>query len=92
MMYSDVFCKVYNEFGWNYYPEIFGGQLLTWLQRHNVQPKNSMDLGCGTGILCEILQKSGIRAAGMDFSSGMIEIARRGNREIRQLQEMKYGE
>ena len=82
MMYSDVFCKVYNEFGWNYYPEIFGGQLLTWLQRHNVQPKNSMDLGCGTGILCEILQKSGIRAAGMDFSSGMIEIARRGNREI----------
>ena len=25
-MYSDVFCKVYNEFGWNYYPEIFGEQ------------------------------------------------------------------
>ena len=23
-MYSDVFCKVYNEFGWNYYPEAFG--------------------------------------------------------------------
>ena len=28
-MYSDIFCKVYNEFGWNYYPEIFGEQLLT---------------------------------------------------------------
>ena len=27
-MYSDVFCKVYNEFGWNYYPEIFGEQLI----------------------------------------------------------------
>lgn len=27
-MYSDVFCKVYNEFGWNYYPEIFGEHLL----------------------------------------------------------------
>ena len=26
-MYSDVFCKVYNEFGWNYYPEAFGQQL-----------------------------------------------------------------
>ena len=30
-MYSDVFCKVYNEFGWNYYPEAFGEQLLKWL-------------------------------------------------------------
>ncbi len=81
-MYSDVFCKVYNEFGWNYYPEIFGQQLLTWLQRRNIHPKNSMDLGCGTGILCEILHSSGILAAGMDFSSGMIDIARQGNPEI----------
>ena len=81
-MYSDVFCKVYNEFGWNYYPEIFGQQLLTWLQRRGIQPKNSMDLGCGTGVLCEILLGSGIRAAGMDFSAGMIEIARQGNPQI----------
>ena len=75
-MYSEVFCKVYNEFGWNYYPEIFGEQLLQWLQEHQVQPKNALDLGCGTGILCEILDKAGIRAAGMDFSAGMIDIAR----------------
>ena len=75
-MYSDVFCKVYNEFGWNYYPEIFGEQLLQWLQKHGVSPKNAMDLGCGTGILCEILHKTGINASGMDFSAGMIEIAR----------------
>ena len=81
-MYSEVFCKVYNEFGWNYYPEIFGQQLLVWLERHKVAPKTCMDLGCGTGILCEILHNSGIRAAGMDFSSGMIDIARQGNPEI----------
>ena len=81
-MYSDVFCKVYNEFGWNYYPEIFGEQLLAWLRRRGLQPKNAMDLGCGTGILCEILQANGIQAAGMDFSAGMIEIARRGNPDI----------
>ena len=81
-MYSDVFCKVYNEFGWNYYPEIFGQQLLTWLKRHDVQPKSSMDLACGTGILCEILYSNGIQAAGMDFSSGMIDIARQGSPEI----------
>lgn len=81
-MYSDVFCKVYNEFGWNYYPEIFGQQLLTWLRRRGIQPKTSMDLGCGTGVLCEILLGSGISAAGMDFSAGMIEIARQSNPEI----------
>lgn len=33
-MYSDVFCKVYNKFGWNYYPAIFGEQLLEWLRRN----------------------------------------------------------
>ena len=81
-MYSDVFCKVYNEFGWNYYPEIFGQQLLIWLSRHDFAPKTSMDLGCGTGILCQILHRSGTCAAGMDFSAGMIEIARQGSEEI----------
>lgn len=81
-MYSDVFCRVYNEFGWNYYPEIFGQQLMEWLRRHSAKPRTSMDLACGTGILCQILHNNGIRASGMDFSSGMIEIARRGNPEI----------
>lgn len=81
-MYSDVFCKVYNEFGWNYYPEIFGEQLLQWLKLQNLQPRSSMDLACGTGILCEILQNSGIKASGMDFSAGMIDIARERTPEI----------
>ena len=81
-MYSDVFCKVYNEFGWNYYPEIFGQQLLQWLDEHGVKPRTSMDLACGTGILCQILHKRGIRASGMDLSAGMIEIARSGSPEI----------
>lgn len=78
-MYSDVFCKVYNEFGWNYYPEIFGEQLLEWLGQNGVKPETSLDLACGTGILCEILHKNGIRASGMDLSAGMIEIARAGD-------------
>ena len=81
-MYSDVFCKVYNEFGWNYYPEIFGQQLLKWLERQGLRPQTAMDLACGTGVLCEILQESGIRASGMDFSAGMIDIARSKNSEI----------
>jgi len=75
-MYSDIFCKVYNEFGWNYYPEAFGEQLLQWMQENHFHPKTSMDLACGTGVLCEILRDQGIASAGMDFSSGMIDIAR----------------
>ena len=75
-MYSDIFCKVYNEFGWNYYPEAFGEQLLQWMQAQDFHPKTSMDLACGTGVLCEILRNQGIESAGMDYSRGMIEIAR----------------
>lgn len=75
-MYSEVFCKVYNEFGWNYYPEIFGEQLLQWLKNKGLKPQSAMDLACGTGILCAILDAAGIEASGMDFSSGMIGIAK----------------
>ena len=78
-MYSDVFCKVYNEFGWNYYPEVFGQQLLKWLEREKIKVSTSLDLACGTGVLCRILSESGIKARGVDLSSGMIDIARRDN-------------
>ena len=81
-MYSDIFCKVYNEFGWNYYPEIFGAQLLAWLQDHTLAPKNALDLGCGTGVLCRILKDAGMDAMGMDYSSGMVDIARKENPDI----------
>ena len=81
-MYSDAFCKVYNEFGWNYFPEAFGEQLLIWLQQNQVKVKTSLDLACGTGVLCEILHDQGINASGMDYSEGMIEIAKQRNSEI----------
>ena len=81
-MYSDIFCKVYNEFGWNYYPEIFGQQLLTWLSQKGIRPNNALDLGCGTGVLCRILQDAGMDSMGMDYSSGMVSIARETNPDI----------
>ena len=81
-MYSDAFCKVYNEFGWNYFPEAFGEQLLTWLELNQVEVKSSLDLGCGTGVLCEILHDNGIESSGVDFSEGMIEIAKKRNPNI----------
>lgn len=81
-MYSDIFCKVYNEFGWNYYPEIFGETLLKWMRQNGVTVKTSMDLACGTGVLCELLHKEGIKASGMDLSEGMIRIARERSSNI----------
>lgn len=81
-MYSDIFCKVYNEFGWNYYPEAFGDQLLQWIAREQVTVDRALDLACGTGILCKRLWEAGIRASGMDFSPGMIEIAKKNCPEL----------
>ena len=81
-MYSDIFCKVYNEFGWNYYPEAFAQQLLRWLRQNGVSPKTAMDLACGTGILCRILQENGVEASGMDLSEGMIRIARENHPDL----------
>ena len=81
-MYSDVFCKVYNEFGWNYYPEAFGEQLLQWLERREITVRTALDLACGTGVLCRILKQAGIESRGMDFSAGMIDIARSESPDI----------
>ena len=81
-MYSDVFCKVYNEFGWNYYPEAFGEQLLQWIDRQGNTVRTALDRACGTGVLCRILKKAGIESRGMDFSSGMIDIARQESPDI----------
>jgi len=75
-MYSEVFCKVYNEFGWNCYPEAFGEELLQWIRQTGASIKSAMDLGCGTGILCDILSRSGIRASGTDLSESMIAVAK----------------
>ena len=81
-MYGDVFCRVYNELGWNYYPEAFGEQLLAWLREQGRGVKTALDLGCGTGVLCRILAQQGIAARGMDLSPGMIAIARESAPEL----------
>lgn len=75
-MYSDVFCRVYNEFGWNYFPEAFAEELLQWLKKEGLCVRTSVDLACGSGVLCEKLHEAGIDAMGMDLSEGMIKVAR----------------
>lgn len=94
-MYSDIFCRIYNEFGWNYYPEVFGEQLLRWLERKAIHPETALDLACGTGVLCRILRRGGLRASGMDLSEGMIRIAREadpeGNYEVADMTDYRPG-
>ena len=75
-MYEEAFCKVYNEFGWNCYPEAFGEELLEWLRDNRIEVGSCLDIGCGTGVLCEILTAHGIAAQGIDLSEHMIAIAR----------------
>ena len=75
-MYSSAFCRVYNEFGWNVYPEVFAGQLLRLMEREGIRARTALDLGCGTGVLCRALAEHGIDARGVDLSGDMIALAR----------------
>lgn len=75
-MYNSRFCRVYNEFGWNEYPRVFGGELLEWLGKNGIGVKSALDLGCGTGVLCETLGEQGIETFGVDLSPDMIAVAR----------------
>ena len=81
-MYGTLFSKVYDAFGWNFYPEEFAELLLKWMQENGIRVESMLDIGCGTGVLCHVLQEHGIKAHGMDLSEGMIEVARRNYPEI----------
>ena len=75
-MYSSLFCRLYNDFGWNEYPRVFAEQLLQWLKQRNVAVRSALDLGCGTGVLCEALHGQGIDTLGVDLSREMLDLAR----------------
>ncbi|MDO4621985.1 MAG: class I SAM-dependent methyltransferase [Eubacteriales bacterium] len=75
MAYNEGFCKMYNTFGWNYYPESFGEMLLQWLRKEQIQVQSAVDLGCGTGMLCHVLAEAGIQTLGVDLAEEMIRTA-----------------
>ena len=43
-MYSDIFSKLYDAFGWNYYPESFAQLLLRWIDEQGLHINNMLDL------------------------------------------------
>jgi len=75
-MYGEEFSRIYSEYGWNIYAELFAGRLLRWMRAHGVRVRTAVDLGCGTGILCRALAGEGIRVTGVDLSPAMIGQAR----------------
>ena len=48
-MYSDLFSRVYDAFGWNYYPEEFAVLLQRWMEKNQIRVQSMLDIGCGTG-------------------------------------------
>jgi ubiquinone/menaquinone biosynthesis C-methylase UbiE len=49
---------------------------LLLLAHQRVHPKNILDVCCGTGNMCELLQREGFKMAGFDLSPGMIAEAK----------------
>lgn len=75
-MYGSAFCRAYNEFGWNAYPEVFAEQLLDWIALRGMTVRSCLDLGCGTGVLCARLAERGVETLGLDLSADMTAQAR----------------
>ena len=82
-MYGSLFCRVYNEFGWNVYPEVFAERLWRYLEQNGRPVRSALDLGSGTGVLCQALAAHGIEASGVDLSEAMIAIARERSGALR---------
>ena len=74
-MYSDMVCKIYNELGWNYFPEFFGRELVSWIREQEQPIASCLDLACGTGRLSEEFFKLGYDVLGIDYSEEMLNEA-----------------
>ena len=75
-MYSKEFTKLYKESGWELFPEIFADYFLDCFKKKNISIKSNLDLACGTGYLCNILNENGIESMGVDISPDMIDLAK----------------
>lgn len=73
--YNKEFSKIYDTYGWNYYPEYFAEMLLDWMEREQISCRKALDIGCGTGILCNALYQKGMQVKGVDLSAEMLRRA-----------------
>ncbi|OOO00393.1 MAG: methyltransferase [Epulopiscium sp. Nele67-Bin004] len=74
-IYND-FAKVYNKFMGDTPYEKWYKFLHDQLQKHNIKPNIVCDLGCGTGVMCEMFAHDNIEVIGIDKSQEMLMEAR----------------
>ena len=53
------------------------GYYFLLLTQQDVHPEKILDICCGTGTMCQMLNREGFETSGFDMSPGMIEEARR---------------
>lgn len=78
-MIAPIYAKFYN-FQLKYYGNIVDNQKALNLENY----KNILDLGCGTGALCNVFYDRGLKITGVDVSKGMLETAKKNleNKDI----------
>lgn len=81
-MYSKKFCKMYDEYGWDYFSTTMGEAILKYFEANKKSIYNHLDLACGTGALCNFFYYNKIKSQGIDISKDMIGIAKNKNDKI----------
>jgi len=74
--YSDDLAYVHDN-GFTVFARTAGRELLRIFRRHGIRDGLVVDIGCGTGVLAEILVAAGYRVLGIDISPSMLKLARK---------------
>ena len=72
----DLIARPYAGF-FNYQHRQFKGIVPTLLHSLPETPKSVLDVGCGTGAMCQVFKENGLIVAGCDRSSAMIKQSKR---------------
>lgn len=73
----ESFASVYDTFMNNIPYEQWSQYLFSLLQDYDIQNGNLVELGCGTGTLCKLMQERGFHITGIDLSGDMIKLAKK---------------
>lgn len=73
--YVEGFAQAYDQF-WHPYPTKSAASLLKLMQSAVPDARTVLDVGCGTGIVADHLQRAGYTVTGLDMSPAMLARAR----------------
>ena len=75
-MYDENFSNIYFKYGWDKFSINLGNSIIEFMLDNDKHIKTHLDLACGVGTLCSILDKENILTRGVDISESMLEYAR----------------